>query len=229
MFQFPASPSTTLWIHAVVLESLPQVGCPIRISTDQWLFAPLRSFSQLITSFIGSWCLGIHPMLLLAWPFAKPPISWRFGRSCNWRLSVTFFQVLMSYFYDWFSSDCLLHVFEFSILKVTSYHFWYFSYPYFCLLFVSHSHVRQFVALHYIVFKVQWFRCRNFKFLTKLKFLGSLTQSVRLVEIMRFELMTPCLQGRCSPNWAIPPWVDNSISGLKWTRTTDLTLIRRAL
>ena len=26
-----------------------------------------------------------------------------------------------------------------------------------------------------------------------------------LVEIMRFELMTPCLQGRCSPNWAIPP------------------------
>ena len=22
---------------------------------------------------------------------------------------------------------------------------------------------------------------------------------------MRLELMTPCLQGRCSPNWAIPP------------------------
>ena len=27
-----------------------------------------------------------------------------------------------------------------------------------------------------------------------------------MVEIMRFELMTPCLQGRCSPNWAIPPY-----------------------
>ena len=26
-----------------------------------------------------------------------------------------------------------------------------------------------------------------------------------LVEIMRIELMTPCLQGRCSPSWAIPP------------------------
>ena len=26
-----------------------------------------------------------------------------------------------------------------------------------------------------------------------------------LVEIKRFELLTPCLQGRCSPNWAIPP------------------------
>ena len=25
------------------------------------------------------------------------------------------------------------------------------------------------------------------------------------VEITRFELVTPCLQGRCSPNWATPP------------------------
>ena len=34
-------------------------GCPIRTSTDQWLFAPPRSFSQLITSFIVSESLGI--------------------------------------------------------------------------------------------------------------------------------------------------------------------------
>ena len=26
-----------------------------------------------------------------------------------------------------------------------------------------------------------------------------------LVEMMGFEPMTPCLQGRCSPNWATPP------------------------
>ena len=26
-----------------------------------------------------------------------------------------------------------------------------------------------------------------------------------LVEMKRFELLTPCLQGRCSPNWATPP------------------------
>ena len=26
------------------------------------------------------------------------------------------------------------------------------------------------------------------------------------VEMVRFELMTPCLQGRCSPNWATPPF-----------------------
>ena len=30
------------------------VGFPIQISPDQWIFAPPRSFSQLITSFIGS-------------------------------------------------------------------------------------------------------------------------------------------------------------------------------
>ena len=27
-----------------------------------------------------------------------------------------------------------------------------------------------------------------------------------LVEMRRIELLTPCLQGRCSPSWATPPW-----------------------
>ena len=27
-----------------------------------------------------------------------------------------------------------------------------------------------------------------------------------MVEMMGFEPMTPCLQGRCSPNWATPPF-----------------------
>ena len=111
-----------------------------------------------------------------------------------------------------------------------------------------------------------------------------------LVEMRRIELLTPCLQGRCSPSWATPPnlvdtslltnikslvifrmsWLSNlrlasyslcasllrqlcclslrfasrfhtgtlircfallrnASGGPKWTRTTDLTLIRRAL
>ena len=41
-----------------------QPGCPIRISLDQWLFAPPQSFSQLITSFFASESLGIHRMPL---------------------------------------------------------------------------------------------------------------------------------------------------------------------
>ena len=39
----------------------------IRKSPDQSLFAAPRSLSQLVTSFIGSWCQGIHLMLLFAW------------------------------------------------------------------------------------------------------------------------------------------------------------------
>ena len=39
-------------------------GCPIRISTDQSLFAAPHGFSQRTTSFIASWCQGIHRMPL---------------------------------------------------------------------------------------------------------------------------------------------------------------------
>ena len=37
-----------------------RVGCPIRISTDQSLLAAPHGFSQRATSFIASWCQGIH-------------------------------------------------------------------------------------------------------------------------------------------------------------------------
>ena len=40
------------------------VGCPIRMSTDQRLLAAPRGFSQRATSFIASWCQGIHRMPL---------------------------------------------------------------------------------------------------------------------------------------------------------------------
>ena len=41
-------------------------GCPIRTSTDQGLFAPPRSFSQLTTSFVVSESLGIRHTPLFA-------------------------------------------------------------------------------------------------------------------------------------------------------------------
>ena len=65
-FSSPRLPPHTLCIHVRVPECLSQVGSPIRISAGLRLFAPLRSFSQLITSFFGFWCQGIHPMLLIA-------------------------------------------------------------------------------------------------------------------------------------------------------------------
>ena len=55
-----------------------------------------------------------------------------------------------------------------------------------------------------------------------------------LVEMSGIEPLTPCLQGRCSPSWATPPYflllsAKIFFGGPKWTWTTDLTLIRRAL
>ena len=59
MFQFPgfASPDYVfIWRYPI------GVGCPIRISTDQRLLAAPHGFSQRATSFIASWCQGIHRM-----------------------------------------------------------------------------------------------------------------------------------------------------------------------
>ena len=58
-------PSVTLCIYVTVIRLLVP-GFPIRISMDQSLLTAPHGFSQLTTSFFGSWCQGIHPALLLA-------------------------------------------------------------------------------------------------------------------------------------------------------------------
>ena len=59
MFQFP--PFASIYGYM----SFTHVGCPIRKSTDQCLFAASRSLSQLITSFFASESLGIRHAPLL--------------------------------------------------------------------------------------------------------------------------------------------------------------------
>ena len=49
---------------AVLIFQVSKVGCPIRKSTDQRVFAPPRSLSQRITSFIACACQGIHQLPL---------------------------------------------------------------------------------------------------------------------------------------------------------------------
>ena len=49
-----------------MVHGLLHVDFSIRKSADQWIFAPPRSLSQLITSFVGSQCQGIRPALFLA-------------------------------------------------------------------------------------------------------------------------------------------------------------------
>ena len=65
-FSSPRSPSYTTLLIYEYTRSFSSMSSLIRISTARWIFAPPRSFSQLITSFIGSWCLGILPTLLVA-------------------------------------------------------------------------------------------------------------------------------------------------------------------
>ncbi len=60
MFQFSG------FAHLTVYYIFNIVGCPIRISTDQFVCANPRSFSQLITSFIASESLGIPHTLLFS-------------------------------------------------------------------------------------------------------------------------------------------------------------------
>ena len=60
---------TYVFSHRWQAINLP--GFPIQKSTDRCLLAAPRSLSQLATSFIGVWCHGIHPVLLLAWFFRR--------------------------------------------------------------------------------------------------------------------------------------------------------------
>ena len=65
MFQFTAYASALRWYLV-----FNQVGCPIRKSRYQRLFAPKPSLSQLITSFFASESQGIHRSPFFAFLFA---------------------------------------------------------------------------------------------------------------------------------------------------------------
>ena len=80
MFQFPGFALKTLciqvvstWFTSLLIAELTiakyQVGCPIRRSMDQSLFSAPHGLTQSITSFIASYCLGIHqtPFSRLIW------------------------------------------------------------------------------------------------------------------------------------------------------------------
>ena len=66
MFHFTACRRAGLCIHPVANPELPELGCPIRKSTDHGLLAAPRGLSQLATSFIASWHQGIHHKPLVA-------------------------------------------------------------------------------------------------------------------------------------------------------------------
>ena len=69
-FSSDGSPHIPIWFSIWYMR-IAHVCSHIRISPDQSSFAAPRSFSQLVTSFIGSWCQGIPLALFLAWPFSN--------------------------------------------------------------------------------------------------------------------------------------------------------------
>ena len=66
----PRVPSSRLWI-GLDAAGVFRLGSPIQRSSDRWISAPPRRFSQLIASFFGSQCLGILHMLFSAWPVRR--------------------------------------------------------------------------------------------------------------------------------------------------------------
>ena len=72
MFQFPALASYYARCH-----SFRMTGCPIRKSSDQRLFAPTRSLSQLITSFIASESQGIRHAPFFTFLIHSPTLACR--------------------------------------------------------------------------------------------------------------------------------------------------------
>ena len=84
------------------------MGFPIRRSPDRSLFAAPRSLSQLITSFIGSWCQGIPLALFIAWPMKVFRLSQ--STILEKSLSVLYYSWIMQahMFEVYFRQNCIL-------------------------------------------------------------------------------------------------------------------------
>ena len=197
------------------------MGFPIRKSPDQSSFAAPRSLSQLITSFIGSWCQGIPLALLLAWPVVE----------VRQALSAKHLAMFCSLLGDFSSSNSnpLALGFEFvgdALCKAA------------CVSTVVTSRIIHF----YLVSLVEL--CRLIKEVSFAKIV------IITLLIKSFPLLLPshnCINNSQCSVFKVHGWVPfsrdsmkpqvplgfQSISfwsgGPKWTRTIDLTIISRVL
>ena len=160
-------------------------GFPIRKSAGHWIFAPNRSLSQLVTSFVGSWCQGIHLMLFLAWTscisLLQHLIAFEFR---NWLFEVFIFYTVFAFL----AKSVVLHLKRKNLC--------YFK------VFLNYLSVR----FRFSLFGFQWTQSSS-----KMKTEQRMLRILRCVTI--FD----------------QTFVPFGTGGLKWTRTTDLALIRRAL
>ena len=83
----PRVPLITLCIH-VMIHTHYHMWVPPFGNLRVRICASNRSLSQLITSFVGSQCQGIHPMLFLTWPFKSSTLALKSFSSLLFFLSV---------------------------------------------------------------------------------------------------------------------------------------------
>ena len=162
------------------------MDCSIRISAGLCSLTTRRSFSQLTTSFFGSQCQGIRPALLLALPFVRFEFSLI---HCSFFTRLIFLNRVVSL-------DCISSYFSYSIFK----------FP-FSILFQEqkltdnslsinfHSWLVGTSGLEPPTSRLSGVRSNHLSY----------APNTFLVEMRRIELLTPCLQSRCSPSWATPP------------------------
>ena len=144
MFQFRGFPPHG-YVFTMQWYGIAVPGFPIRISAGLWIFAPNRSFSQLVTSFFGSWCQVILPTLFIAWP-----LTWfELLRIRDFLLMLLKFFTLsyiLIYFGKTFPHFLCLIIFIY--------------YPWVCIYFIKvniSSLLLSIIVLHCSVFKVQNF------------------------------------------------------------------------
>ena len=211
-FSSPGSPPIPIWfsIGSMILHHR---GFPIRKSTDRCLFTAPRGLSQLVTSFFGSWCQGIHLMLFVTWTYCSPILRW---------VSQYLFTDLVACFFTtlWWQNCSFLPFF----FGKTNFYLFLLLSQYLFVCFIRFSMI---ICIHSIS-SIEWsvwmdsnHRPRAYQaraltcwamspfslpmYLVHL-FAILLKLLQLLVEMMGFEPMTPCLQGRCSPSWATPPY-----------------------
>ena len=181
MFQFPSFP-TDGYVFTVRSLILHQGGSPIRKSAGRSLFTAHRSLSQLVTSFIGSWCQGIHLTLFFTWTYI-------FGSRIKFSLNCLSFVNKLGFF-------------SLRIEKA------------FCALFVI-LNLFFHLAVKLYFFTLYWKDLSNLFFKIK---------SVLFLSV-RFTLQYTLFGFQWT--YFVKPFGSTGRPG--WTRTIDLTLIRRAL
>ena len=151
MFQFGGFPSVT-YLFSYRFMILHHVCSHIRISAAHSLFAAPRSFSQLVTSFIGSQCQGILHMLFFAWTTLKYSILLVYP----WYTSVLIAWIAVFHTCSEYLSIFLTKLFFYPKQKnLISFSRYFFVFPFTFVCHVCHTNSFELICYKFL-FGFQW-------------------------------------------------------------------------